>query len=166
MERLTKKPGEFRAVCKKGVWVPVDEILRLPREEQPDTLQTRWDKKLGCEVGILPCRLDTTDRDTYLAHMAGVHPDLTGPWTSNSLNPRQYGNETRSHRRPIPIPVKLWKGPRLTDEGTPLKVRDSDVVKTCGGCGLVAEVDARAANVLWWDEHERMCVAVDETAVA
>ena len=31
---------------------------------------------------------------------------------------------------------------------------------TCPTCGRIAEVDDRAANVLWWDEHTRGCALV------
>lgn len=156
------KPGAFRARCRKARWVPLDEVLTLSRDEQPDVIPSRWDHKLMCNVAEVRCKFDTDDRAAYVDHLKSTHPELKGPWESNSLDPRTYGNKAQSHRLPIPIPVKLWKGPRLKADGQPF---DDTGMRSCSACGLVAEVDERAANVLWWTEHERMCTGT-ESAVA
>lgn len=158
--RGTTKPGEFRAYCRKGEWIPFDTLTPEQHEAaSAEQWPCRWDRKVSANVVGVPCNFETGDRATYLAHMADVHPDQTGPWESNSLDPRQYGNPTKTHRLPISIPVKMWKAPKLLPAGCALATKDIERnLKTCGSCGLVAEVDARPANVLWWAEHERMCV--------
>lgn len=146
MKSLLEKPrpGQFKAVCRKEEWVPLADVLTLPREQQPDTTVTRWDKKLRLEVCAARCDFTTDDPSAYLAHMSDVHG-------KKPRGPRQLKQGTG-----------LWNAPKLRPEGKPWvdpsTRKDHSYTQTCGGCGLVAEVDDRPANVLWWAEHERMCV--------
>lgn len=149
--RGTTKAGEFLAYCRKGEWVPLEDILRLPREEQPDTLQTRWDAKLKCEVGLAHCDFATADREAYAEHFKTVHRarqvyGLSETWTAGIK--------------------KMWRGPRLARDGKDLPKASTELVRMCLSCGLVAEVDSRAANVLWWDEHERGCRMASEAVAS
>lgn len=131
---LTKKAGDFRAVCKQGAWLPAH---RLEPGTDLDALASRWDRKLKENVYIAECALDTADRAEYLAHMADVH-----------------GKKPRG-----PAQLKRGRGmwpavPRKADE-KPFNTKAD--VETCDGCGLVAEHDGSNATELWWTEHQRGC---------
>lgn len=147
MKSLIEKPrpGEFRAVCRKSEWVPLADVLALPTEAQPDTATSRWDHKLRCEVVAVACSFETDDREAYVEHMKTVH------------------NGGCKVRLSV-APLKMWRYPApgmgLKPEGQPFKPSTQALakdVRTCASCGLVAEVGERAADVLWWAEHERMC---------
>lgn len=159
MERLTKKPGEFRARCnlkREIAWDVMTEeswalanargYKRVFRElpslkVDPETRKHgRWVVVFGGCEGF-----ETADAAAFERHMADAHGRKPG-------GPRQLkrGNG-------------MWKGPRLKDEGQPLKTGVE--LETCTACGLVAEVSERAADVLWWDEHQRLCAGT-ESAVA
>lgn len=149
MSLLTEnKAGLFAARCRKPEWVPFEKLV----EADPDSTQSRWDRKLGANVFLVQCAFETTDRAAYLEHMKTVHGERTfhghnGPW-AKTIKAGAYA-------------------PRLLEEGKPWKdpSRTKDpLTQTCPSCGLVAEVDDRPGNVLWWDEHLRMCTG--EAAVA
>ncbi|MEP7738556.1 hypothetical protein ABKW28_12940 [Nocardioides sp. 31GB23] len=145
----TKRPGEFKARCRKERWVPLNWLLEQPHEQQPDTTTTQWDRDLKVEVALVQCDFDATDAASYLAHMAEVH-------NKKPRGPRQLKRGT-GH----------WRAPQLKDEGQPLKPSTKAIaarIETCEGCGLVAEVDETAASVLWWDQHLQMCVERERAA--
>ncbi len=155
------KPSAFRAVCRQGSWVPLDEVLSWPREQQPDTTHTRWDSKLKCEVAAVPCTLDTTDRAVFETHMVEVHgkkPTMT-PYPDQST--RSLSNRARGK----------WTTPKAPAEHVPAKPSLKDIAKaieTCPSCGLVAEIRGvgfgRNADELWWREHLRGCALALEQA--
>jgi hypothetical protein len=137
------RPGDFRAVCRRKHWVPLHELLALPREEQPDTTTTRWDRKLACEVAEVRCAFDTTDRAVFEQHMRAVH-------NQKPSGPRQLKQGTGN-----------WRPPRLFEDGQPFRASSKAIaesLRTCSRCGLVAEIVRGApAHELWWAEHERGC---------
>lgn len=138
------KPGVFQAHCRQVVWVPLAELLARPRDEQPDTTTTRWDRKLRCEVAQVQCAFETTDRAAYLAHMKDVHGKRT----------------FHGHNAPWAKTIKPWRGPKLEPEGKPWKdpSRSKDpLTVTCTHCGLVAETADTNAFDRWWAEHEAGC---------
>lgn len=141
------KPGMFKAVCKLGFWTP--DLAGLILTGAPTTV-SKWDKKQGCNVFQAQCSVEFTDRGLFDAHMREVHGkkkssgDLA-PW-SQSIK-------------------RGWKAPKLKDEGQPFKVSTPSMatdLKKCASCGLVAEVDDRAVNVRWWDEHENLCAGAEQ----
>lgn len=111
-----------------------------------------WDRKLKAEVWRVQCDETFDDTAAFDRHMAEQHPKRGRIYES----PNEEFRYLRNHKLPLPIPVQTWKGPRLTDAGKPLVTRPG-LTQTCPSCELVAEVDDRAANVLWWDEHRRGC---------
>lgn len=145
---LTRKPGEFRAVCRSGSWQPLDAIdhdLRTEIEGSPDWA-TRWDRSLECEVAAVPCTLDTTDRKAFEQHMADVH----GVKSSALLM-----NKNRGYAA-WPTPSALsrpWKAPKLTEDGVPFK--HTGETRECRGCGLVIELGAGSAAFI--EEHKASC---------
>lgn len=145
--RGTTKPGEFKAYCKQGRWVPLDEVLSWPREEQPETTTTKWDKALRCEVALVECAFGTTDTEAFTEHMRSVHRRQAVYGLSENL--------AKDVRRG-------WRGPRLLKEGRPWvdpsRRKDHSFTQTCGRCGLVAEVGEALADERWWDEHVELCV--------
>lgn len=97
----------------------------------------------GCEG------LETDDPAVFEAHMKEHHPER--------FRYARGANSTLVAR----VSTK-WRVPKAQPEGTPVKT-DADL-KTCPACGLVAEVGDRAADVLWWDEHTRMCAGTEAGA--
>lgn len=160
---LTKRrPGDFRAVCKQGAWVPFHTLTEEQRAVEG--LQTRWDRTLALEVALVPCTLDTTDREVYAQHMAELHGDRK-LWDS----PWNLGDTAKTYRPRMPIPVKLPKGPaKATAAGRPFKptkALERDL-ETCGECGLVAEVTDTEAAQLWWREHVERCTGETQRGAA
>jgi hypothetical protein len=164
LDHLTKKAGEFRATCRKGAYLLLEQMtpeerIDLDRRiaeaeargEYTGMLQ-RWDKGRKAEVGLVECTLATTDREEYLAHLARFHNKRT------TLTPFRNESNLDLFRRAS----GKWRGPKAKPEGTPVKP-DVDF-KTCPACGLVAEVGYRVGYVLWWDEHTRMCAGAEAGA--
>lgn len=149
--RGTTKPGEFRAYCRKGRWVELHDLVGM----DPDTLVSRWDPNARANVFAVPCNVEFDDRKAFERHMAeghGVKPG-TGHRAGSHINGR---HGTKPAPEVKPLGKGMWTGPRLTATGTSLTDNRNET-QTCPDCGLVAEVDDRAANVLWWDEHLRGC---------
>ena len=120
-------------------WARLDKALEPWSERNKDG---EWGRHVQCSF-------DTTDRAAYDDHMRSVHGKCNvsgrnGPWAKT-------------------IKAGAYR-PRLTDEGKPWKDpskrKGKPLTQTCPTCGLIAEVDDRAANVLWWDEHTRGCALV------
>ena len=151
--RGTTEPGEFKAYCRQGRWVPLDEVLAWPHEKQPETAQTRWDKDSACEVALVECDFATTDRDEFEAHVLQLH-----------RNRRVFGY----HESWTKDVRKGWRGPRLLAEGKPWvdpsKRRNHSFTQTCGACGLVAEVGDRLSDQRWWSEHVDLCRGLVEAS--
>lgn len=148
----TRKAGEFKAVCRSPRWVQINELLDI----DPDTTQSRWDNKLHASVFLVNCAFETTDRKAFEQHMREAH----GVKSSALLM-----NESRGGPAwPTPSAAsKPWRGPKLTEEGTPFVSRD-EATETCPTCGLVSELPANNAGELWWHEHLERCL--EQTAVA
>lgn len=141
-----RRAGDFRATCRRRTWVPIDQILALPSAQQPKKLETRWDRKLGGEVGVLTCRLDTTDRAVYLEHLKERHGG--------------------GYRYTVPNMRARWSPPRLQVDGAPLRVSTEALerrLRDCPRCGLVAEVNHLVGD-RWWDEHRRFCAGAKSDA--
>lgn len=152
----TSKPGEFRAVCKKGAWRPI-EALTLEQRSAVDAgeIPSRWDHKLRAEVAAVPCTLDTTDREVFVAHMAEIHGVKAG---HHMLGHRGYA------ARPTPAAMrKVWKGPKLSEDGQPFVSRDGGT-ETCPSCGLISELPQSHAAELWWREHLERCIGTERGA--
>lgn len=158
----TTTPGQFRARCAQGAWLPVDEITEEERmAAEAEDAQRRaegkhsdvfkWDREKNVETAHVHCDLDTTDRDEYVAHMERVHGRTTRNWAPSKVT----GNGRLAASVLTP-----WEAPRLYENGAPLKVRtkqDAARVRTCEHCGLVAEVGDRHAGHQWWNEHTSFC---------
>lgn len=110
---LIKNPraGDFAAVCRQANWVPGVDV---PSEMDLDTLQSRWDKKLTCNVFLIPCALETKDRAELEAHMRDVHGGGLYRWDNGSLS--QNVTEVRNYT-PRVAAVKPWKAPALKADG-------------------------------------------------
>ena len=151
------KPGEFKAFCRLGRLVPLNEVLALPREEQPDTAHSHWNRKLGCEVVSVQCAEEFTDREAFATHMRELHDGGTYRWERASLEPSSREGSSKTFRPRIPVPVRRWKAPKLHDEGQPFDTTKHPV-RECEGCGLIAEFDGTQTWELWWAEHTFFCV--------
>ena len=153
--RGTKEPGEFKAYCKQSRWVPLDEVLSWPAEEQPNTTTTKWDAKLKREVAIVECAFGTTDPAAFDEHMKHVHRRQT-----------VYGE----HENLCKDVRKGWRGPRLLEEGRPWvdpsRRKGHSFTQTCARCGLIAEVGDTLADETWWNEHQRFCVGEDQAVAS
>lgn len=165
MTSLTKKPGEFRATCRKGAYLPVDQLTleerawaeaedaaRIERGEYGNVF--KYDHRLKVETALVECTLDTTDRAELVAHMKRMHGGGLHRWDNGSVDPQV--REVRNYSPRMQLPVKLWKPTRLTEDGKPWPATH-DRTKTCDDCGLVAEVDGTNASDLWWREHQEFC---------
>lgn len=148
------KPGEFKAVCRVAHAVPLAEVLAWPREDQPDTVLSHWNRKHGCEVVEIRCAETFTDRALFEAHMRELHDGGLYRWESASLSSDVRLVRTFSPR--MAVPVKMWKAPRLRGEGQPFDT-SKHPVNECDGCGLIAEYDGSQAWELWWREHTAFC---------
>lgn len=100
----TQTKPRFQARCKLGRWVPLAEVLSWPREEQPDTAVTRWDRKQECEAVVVECAFETEDPQAFEEHMADVHgrkSSARGVW------------DWKTHARHLPyITRPMWRAPR------------------------------------------------------
>jgi hypothetical protein len=147
--KSTTKPGEFRAYCRKGEWLPLSDVLAWPREEQPDTTTSRWDGKRKTEVCIVPCDLEFTDPKVFEAHMAERHgkkPTMT-PYPDQST--RSLSNRARGK----------WRTPKAPADHVPVKPSLKDVadsLRVCD-CGFVFEHDGTWSADQWWREHVERC---------
>lgn len=151
---LVTKPGQFKAVCRLGRWLPLNDLLALPREEQPETLTSRWDKKLRCEVAQIQCDHEFTDRAVYEKHMKEAHDGGLYRWDNGALTAEI--REVRNYSARMPLPVKPFASPRLTEDGKPWSDEKQPTV-TCPACGLVMEEGATHAAALFIREHLEMC---------
>lgn len=142
-----KEPGQFRARCSLRRHVPWDkmteelwaianergytrEFLELAsgRVDPEKRRKGRW------EVVFAACEgFETTSRAEFARHLSELHG-------RKPSGPRQLKRGAGHWRMPSFKPL------------------DTTGLKTCSACGLVAEVDERPGNVLWWAEHEGMCV--------
>jgi hypothetical protein len=149
------RPGQFRAVCRLRKPHRIDKMPDYLRRECEKRgwkkgFRTFYDGRFGkgiqreCFLEPLCAGFDTTDPKAFAVHMAEAHG-------KKPSGPRQL-KQGRG----------MWNGPRLTVEGKPFD--DKGALQTCTSCGLVAEVDDRAANVLWWAEHERGCALAQVAA--
>lgn len=159
---LTTKPGTFRATCRKGAWLPVDQLTleeraevdrreaeRIARNEYHSLY--RYDHKRKAEVASVECRLDTADRDEYLAHMARFHGQRPRNvmWADHST--QSLSNRARGK----------WRTPKAPPEGTPVRYSTKELamsVVTCP-CGFVMERDGSSAGELFIREHLELCAA-------
>lgn len=162
MSKTKRKPGDFRATCKLKHPVRYDQV---PDEIKPlvdagiltpGRVKSRWDKKLG-NVVDLACSFETTDTVEFERHMLEVHGKKPTLVPNPADSTQAISNRARGK----------WRGPKAQPEGTPVKPKDRESAKRlrdCLRCGLVAEVGELAADVLWWTEHERMCVGAEAGA--
>ncbi len=159
----------FAASCR--MYDPSVDRLRLTQEEY-DThtasgAQGRATFDYGTKMWNVEQRCDfaTTDVAELRAHLETVHENKK---RTNERDFRTGKMAERLVRINAVLPQRpmhpRWRGPALKDEGQRFKTK-VEGVETCGTCGLVAEVGNRAADVLWWDEHQRLCVGA-ESAVA
>lgn len=147
-----KATGQFRARCDLAKAHPVKDLPEYLRREYADK---GWPKETRevysrsaratvhreCFLEPLCEGFETTDPTAFAEHMKTVHGK----------------NRVTGHSETFARSIMAgWRGPRLKPDGQPVKALDE--LKTCSTCGLRAEVSDRAADVLWWAEHERMCV--------
>lgn len=169
LDHLTKKPGEFRATCRTGARLPLDQLTpeeRLDLDRRIAETEARgeyvghlqsWDRKLRVEVALIECSLNTTDRDEYLAHMARFHGKK--PTLNIDLSGSNLDLVRRASGR--------WATPKAKPEGTPVKPSTKEIeaaLSTCGRCGLVAELGWAQADRLWWNEHLELCAGAETSA--
>jgi len=140
------KPGEFRATCNLTRPHPISELPEYLRREYAANGWKQGYREVRIRRALLTVEcfleplcegLDTTDRAVFEDHMTRVH----GKRFSNGENAGL---------------VRAAKGTWRTPAAKPF-TPDNLTVFACPSCGLVAEVDNRAANALWWDEHLRGC---------
>lgn len=160
----TRKPGEFRASCRKGAYLPVHQLTEAERvwAEDEDARRRaeglyggvfKYDRRLKLETALVRCELDTTDPAELEAHLNRVHGGGLYRWDAGGLRPTD--RTVKNYAPKMAIPVKPWKAPKLTEEGKPWPEND-DRTQSCP-CGLVAEVGDLHADRLWWDEHINFC---------
>lgn len=146
---LTRKPGEFYGICNLTKPHPIKDLpLYLQREYAEKGWPKGWrnvysrkaKRGLNTECFLEPrCEgFETADRAAFDAHMRDEHGkrEVRGYWESVCKSVRAGWRPSLSTRRDIAAAHEL---------------------KTCTSCGMAAEVGQRAADVLWWDEHERLC---------
>lgn len=149
-----KAPGQFRARCtltvaKLDAKLTVDERHEAKEKGYRRSYDRDSRNKVRWFVHFPQCGgFETDDPAAFVEHMRTVH------------GKKEVKGEAEAWAQGI---RKMWRGPRLTIEGKPLQDKGG-LTKTCGSCGLVAEVDDRAANVLWWDEHVRGCAIAQSVA--
>lgn len=148
---LTSRPGEFRARCRRPRWVPLADVLDTwsaaqRAEQQVDTEKSRWDSKMRCEVVEARCAFETTNPGELERHLRELHGG--------------------GKRYTVPSMRTRWHAPKLLPEGRPFETTKAieKGLRTCAGCGLVAEVDFSNASRLWWSEHTSMCVGAQDGA--
>ena len=157
----TRRAGEFRARCRQTHWVPLVELLDL----DPETTTSKWDKQQECAVFLVQCDFDTMDRAEFEAHVKDVHGGGSYEWDNASLSADVALVKSWSPR--IRIPVKIQRLSRATPSGKPFKPSTRAIerdLRTCSGCGLVAQVDGTNGSKLWWDEHQRGCAVAQQEA--
>lgn len=187
MKSLLEKPtpGAFRAICrlKSDVWeeppaelaaawqtvlatpIPYGDAaavdayrdLKAALEQQLAPWST-YDKKRGGHGRWVTCDLEFTDRGEYERHMREAHSGGVYRWDNASLDANVV--EVLTYRPRMPIPVKLWKPPRLTAEGKPWVDPDhkkkEQLTETCR-CGLVLELGTSEASRQYVREHLELC---------
>lgn len=187
MKSLLEKPtpGAFRAHChlKSDVWeeppaelaeawrtvlaapIPYGDAqaleayrdLKASLERQLAPWST-YDKKRGGHGRWVTCALEFTDRAEYETHMREAHSGGVYRWDNAALDANVV--EVRTYRPRMPIPVKLWRSPRLLDEGRPWVDPDAkkkeQLTETCR-CGLVLELGTSEASRQYVREHLELC---------
>lgn len=179
MNTARPKPGSFHATCRS----PREEYVA--REDVPTAVLAAWGglsvpgladeeryelertvsdwgrphaKSAGQYIHIVRCELNTTDRVEFETHMADVHGRTPAKWGSS--------RPTESGRLALRT-LKKSQPTKRPDGGKPFKASTKaidETVKTCPGCGLIAEVSPTNAANLWWDEHLRGCALIDRAA--
>lgn len=148
-----KKPGQFRARCALTKPHPIKDLPEYLSREYAEkgwpkgfreiySRSARRELSRECFLEPLCDGFETTDPAAFVEHMKTTHGkrEVKGDAETWLLGIR-----------------KMWSGPRLAVSGKPLTKAGVEATRTCASCGLVAEVDDRPGNVLWWDEHERGC---------
>lgn len=153
---------KFHATCRKGAWLPLDQLTleeradvesreaaRLEKAGYKGSSLFRWDRKLG-EVALVLCSLDTADRDEYLAHMERFHglKPTTMPCRGESTQP--LSNRAKGR----------WRTPKAPSEYTGVKWSTKDLaasVRACRGCGFVVELGVGSTAII--EEHKATCTA-------
>lgn len=148
-----KAPGQFRARCRLTKPHPVKDLPEYLRREYAEkgwpkgtreiySRKTRREVSTECFLEPLCEGFETSDPAAFDAHMKTAHGkgEVKGYAESWLLGIR-----------------KGWRPPRLSVEGKPLVKAAAEITRACPFCGLIAEVSDRAADLLWWDEHERGC---------
>ena len=146
-----KAPGQFRARCHLTKAHPITDLPHYLRREYEvkgwkKATRSVYDRKrrrdvtVECFLEPLCDGFETDDPAVYAEHMTKFHRkhQVNGEWETFSRSVRAG-----------------WRSPRLKPDGQLVKALEA--LSTCPTCGLVAEVDDRAPNVLWWDEHQRGC---------
>jgi hypothetical protein len=130
----TRKPGEFKARCRRGEWVPISDI---PAEKQIEGMlkASRWDRRVKAEVTPVQCDFETEDRAAFEAHMAEVHGGGIYRYDAGGLTPTTRTTKNYSPRMPIP-------GEDV--EGTPAGKRGRALPGQDGPHKNVPDVRARA----------------------
>lgn len=149
LTHLTKKPGEFKALCKLGAWRDVAAVLAMAPPLE-GAYPERWSHTLERSEMLVPCDFETTDRAAFDTHMAELHDRKPG-WKP----PLDRGWE--NGRTPVIRPRS--PKPSSGGAGRPFKASAKATaadVHSCPTCSLIAEVRDRAGE-LWWDEHLRGC---------
>ena len=158
----------FRATC--HMFDPTATPLRLSQEEY-DALKANGEAHgratfdYGTKMWNVEqhCSFSTSDAAELREHLKTVHDNKKR--THGLHRGKVVAQFVRINSAPTQSPMHpRWRGPKLKDEGQPFTTKVEDV-ETCGTCGLIAEVGHRVADVLWWDEHQRMCASA-ESAVA
>lgn len=150
-QSLTSRPGEFRARCRRSRWVPLADVLdtwsaEQRAEQQVDTEKSRWDSKMRCEVVAARCAFETADPAELERHLQNLHGG--------------------GMRYTVPSMRRRWSAPKLLPEGRSFETTKAieKGLRTCAGCGLIAEHTPTQQFELWWCEHTSMCVSVQDGA--
>jgi hypothetical protein len=157
----------FSATCQ--MYDPTADRLRLTQEEYDAHKASGAHGRATFDYGTKMwnveqrCSFSTADVTELRAHLEAVHANKKRVMAliRGKAAPTFVRINSLLPQRPM---HPKWRGPALKAEGQPFKTK-VEGIETCGTCGLVAEVGNRAADVLWWDEHQRLCAGA-ESAVA
>lgn len=181
MKSLLEKPtpGAFHAVCRltSTVWEePPAELAAAWQEHlakpipygnaaaveahraekallEAQLTPWSWDRKQEAYGRWVTCELEFADRSAYETHMRDCHAGGIYRWDNATLDPSKAA-EVRTYRPRMPLPVKLWKAPRLHPEGKAWS--DADRTETCS-CGLVLELGTDESSRQYVREHLELC---------
>jgi len=106
--------ARFQATCRLGVLKPFDALT--PEEHtlaQEQGASAFWSRKLGAHVVPLMCNYGTRDAHLFDAHMANVHGRKLGTYQGMDDRRPFYAKDR--------LPVRMWKAPKLTEEGVPFE---------------------------------------------